>query len=555
MSNPPVRVGLLLDSNTVPVWVEALLTELIEKPYATVALRVYDKGPARETPSPDYNFIDRFTLRIAEKLHQTFAEAPSRVADAFEPKDISELLADIPQLAVPTVKTDRVDVLPDEDIETIRSYDLDLIIRIGFGILENPILHVPKHGVWALHHGDERRNRGGPAAFWETMQSWDTVGSVLQRLTHGKNNRLVLSRSHAPVDRFSIAQTKNNLFWKSQAMMSREIERLHLLGAEKFFSPKRLPEQSELQFYSQRLYEFPHPREYFWLTVNKIWEKIRFITHNKRCVEQWILLYHLSDDPQTSTRQYKQLIPPLDRFWADPFAIERDGKYYIFVEEYPYNTEKGHISVIEMDDQGNISDSEPVLITDSHMSYPFLLEHEGELYMIPESVATNSVKLYRCVEFPNKWEFVQDIMSDVNLVDATLFFKDGLWWLFGNQSYGNRVNRWDECYLYSTKDFRDGNWQSHPSNPISSDVRNARPAGAIIEYNGRLFRPSQNCSRYYGYGFNMSEIVTLTPDEYEEKLVSRIMPNWDDEIIGAHTYNRAGRLNIMDAIKLRRRRR
>ena len=89
MSNPPVRVGLLLDSNTVPVWVEALLTELIEKQYATVALRVYDKGPARETKAPDYNFIDRFTLRIADKLHQTFAEAPSRVADAFEPKDIS----------------------------------------------------------------------------------------------------------------------------------------------------------------------------------------------------------------------------------------------------------------------------------------------------------------------------------------------------------------------------------------------------------------------------------------------------------------------------------
>lgn len=555
MSNPPVRVGLLLESDTVPVWVEVLLTELMEKSYATIALRVYDSGPRREKPDRELSLIDRLTLSVTTKIHHKFAEAPSRVADAFEPKDIGELLAEVPCLSVPTVKTNAVDVLPEQDIETIRSYDLDLLIRIGFGVLEIPIVDVPKHGVWSLHHGDERCNRGGPAAFWETMQSWDTVGSVLQKLTYGKNNRLVLSRSQAPVDRFSIAQTRNNLFWKSQAMISREIERLHMLGADAYFRPERLPKQSELQFYSHRLYEFPHPREYLRLTLNKLWEKFKFITHNKRCVEQWILLYHFSDEPQTSTRQYKQLIPPLDRFWADPFVLERDGKYFIFVEEYPYNAEKGHISVIEMDSEGNISDAEPVLVTDSHLSYPFLLEHEDELYMIPEAVATNAVKLYRCVEFPNKWEFVKDIMTDVNLVDATLYFKDGLWWLFGNQSYGNRVNRWDECYLYSSKDFRDGNWQPHPCNPISSDVRNARPAGAIVEHQGKLYRPSQNCSRYYGYGFNMSEINTLTPETYEETLVSRIKPNWDEQIIGTHTYNRAGRLNIMDAIKIRRRRR
>ena len=191
--------------------------------------------------------------------------------------------------------------------------------------------------------------------------------------------------------------------------------------------------------------------------------------------------------------------------------------------------------------------------TDYHLSYPFLLEHDDELYMIPESVSNNAVELYRCTEFPHKWEYVQDIMSDVQLVDATLYFHDGLWWLFGNQSNGNRAARWDECNLYFTKDFRDGNWQPHPNNPISSDVRQARPAGAIFEHKGKLYRPAQNCSHHYGYGFSMLEIDTLTTENYQETLVSTVEPKWDDKVIGTHTFNRSGRLTVIDAIRLRKR--
>jgi len=207
-----------------------------------------------------------------------------------------------------------------------------------------------------------------------------------------------------------------------------------------------------------------------------------------------------------------------------------------------------------MDKNGNIGEPREVIVTDYHMSYPFLIEHDNELYMIPETVSNGSVELYRCTEFPDKWEFVQYVMDDVKLVDATLYFKDGYWWMFGNQSNCNRADRWDECHLYFTEDFRDGNWQSHPCNPISSDVREARPAGAIIEKDGKLFRPSQNCSHHYGYGFNIFEIMTMTPEKYEERLVSRITPGWDDQIVGTHTYNQTGSLNIIDAIKLRKRR-
>lgn len=551
MSKSPLRIALLLNGDTVPEWVKVLIDEIQAGNYSTIALRIYDNGPERAPENLSKGLVDRLIMKLAVTIHHRFAEGPTRVKDAFQPCDLTPQLEGIDTLYVDTQKTRYIDRFPAADIKTIDSYNLDVIIRIGFGILDGDILHVAKQGVWSLHHGDNRYNRGGPPAFWETMQSWNTVGSILQKLNSEIDNGLILSRGQAPVDRFSLAQTRNNLYWKSQAMISRELNRLHNLGAEAYFASDRLPEQSDFQFYSHRLFKYPLPGEYLKLSIKKFWEKVKYIARNKRYIDQWVLMFHFSDKALTSPRLYKTLLPPKDCFWADPFVIERHGKFYIYVEEYPYATAKGHISVIEMDAQGNTGEPQRCLETDYHLSYPFILEHENELYMIPESVSNNAVELYRCTEFPNKWEYVQDIMSNVQLVDATLYFHEGLWWLFGNESNGNRATRWDECNLYFTKDFRDGNWQAHPHNPISSDVRQARPAGNIFEHEGKLYRPAQNCSRHYGYGFSVSEINSMTPEKYQETLISRVEPKWDDCVIGTHTYNRAGRLTVIDAIRLR----
>ncbi len=69
--------------------------------------------------------------------------------------------------------------------------------------------------------------------------------------------------------------------------------------------------------------------------------------------------------------------PPKDSFLADPFVIARDGKNYVFVEEYPYREGKGVISVLEIDPDGRIGTVQRVLERPYHLSYPFVFEHEG----------------------------------------------------------------------------------------------------------------------------------------------------------------------------------
>src|SRR3569623_3055150 len=56
------------------------------------------------------------------------------------------------------------------------------------------------------------------------------------------------------------------------------------------------------------------------------------------------------------------------RFYADPFVVERGGKIYLFVEEYPYATGRGVISVSELGPDGSFSAPQIVLEEPHHLS-------------------------------------------------------------------------------------------------------------------------------------------------------------------------------------------
>src|SRR5262249_1345472 len=93
----------------------------------------------------------------------------------------------------------------------------------------------------------------------------------------------------------------------------------------------------------------------------------------------------------------------------------------------------------------------------------------------------------------------------------------------------------------------------HPSSPVSSDVRNARSAGIIARRDGRLFRPAQDCSVRYGYGFRLNEIVALSEDRYEERPFCAFDPSaLSISADGVHTYNQCGDLEVIDSCVLGR---
>ena len=105
----------------------------------------------------------------------------------------------------------------------------------------------------------------------------------------------------------------------------------------------------------------------------------------------------------------------------------------------------------------------------------------------------------------------------------------------------------NNLHLFFSDNLISDNWVSHPLNPIISDVRKSRPAGKIFSHNGHYYRPSQDCSKDYGYRTVINKIVKINCEEYEEISVDSIEPNWMEGLKGTHTFNFNEKYTVIDA--------
>jgi hypothetical protein len=241
---------------------------------------------------------------------------------------------------------------------------------------------------------------------------------------------------------------------------------------------------------------------------------------------------------------YKLMLPPKDRFYADPFLFEKDGKAYLFLEDLRYSEGRALISCCELNPDGTHGPNLRGAAPPYHLSYPFLFEENGQIYMIPETKGNRTVELYRATNFPNEWTLESVLLENIYAVDATIHQSDGKYWMFVGISNG-RYSNCDELGIYFA-DALTGPWTPHPANPVVSDVRRAPPAGALFQNQGRLIRPSQDCAKAYGYAIVFSEVITLSETEYDERPIARLDPDWVKGNLGTHTYTRTGQFEVID---------
>ena len=264
-------------------------------------------------------------------------------------------------------------------------------------------------------------------------------------------------------------------------------------------------------------------------------------------IDQWVIMTTKGgsfDSLEWSALQ--ALVPERDRYWGDPFVLAREDRFFVFIEEKIYATGLGRIACLTLDRQGRLISNQVVLERSYHLSYPFLFEERGEIYMIPETAGNRSIELYRCTHFPDRWEFVKTLMKDIYAVDATLLRHENKYWLFANvkEKGGSSL---DALHLfYADSPFTD-QWTPHRSNPVVKDIRSARPAGKLFIQAGRLIRPSQDSSRRYGYALRFNHILKLNENDYAEEPVSTFTPP-GGRMLATHTFNQAGGLTVLDAV-------
>ncbi len=531
-SNPEpskLRVGVFADSRLQPRWLVEALARVARSGFAEILVIAAGEGGSGDEP-------------LLWKLYGRL----DRWAFARGGEDLGE-------------RVDLPSAVPHKHFFVFQGRNpvegsLNLDVAFALGAFDDSLLDgLARYGVWRFRFGE-----GGGAAEPEALAGFRDVarnaalsGSGLSvRLGAGEPLRLAY-QSWSRTYPLSVARNRAQLLSKTSAFAERALRELHRSGYGWL-------EQCRPVSGDRATSGFPGSLELA-SELGAIAGRIAHRGLEKALhVEQWFLAYRFEDAHPGDARAipadlkgFTSLLPPKDRYWADPFVLEKNGRYFVFFEELPFKAGKAHISMVELDAAtGAASASAVVLERPYHLSYPFLLEHEGQLYMVPETARNGTVEIYRCVDFPLSWKLERVLLEGVRCVDATFHRAADRWWIFANLAApGSRVFD-DELHLFHAEKLL-GEWQPHPRNPIKSDARSARPAGQLYWRNGALFRPAQICAPLYGSGLSINRILRLTPTEYAERQVERILPSARDGLLGLHTVNRAGALTVVDAFARR----
>jgi len=530
----PLAVGILVGSFIQPRWAAKIVADIQSSSLARVVLVVTE---ADQGPRP--GLLRRAWSRRHSLLHDAYVRLDGRLfksrPDAFGGEDIRELVRDCAVL----------EVAPQgNDPESVRERGLDVLVVLSPDADPRRFASSARHGAWTLRHAADERDDEAVAGLWEVLSADPTTGSQLIAWSGDSATSRVIYRSYGPTDHVSVCRNRQALYWKSAAFVLRKLKDLAAEGPNGIRAvpdvapraPRRVPGNLTMARLALRL------------ALRYLKGKIRDLLAR----DQWYLAYRLGTGIPRDGQGLVRVLPPRDRFWADPCGVQaEDGRRFVFFEELRYDRPKGTIVAIEIDPTKGPGTPFPVLERPYHLSYPQVFRWQGTYYMVPESSQNRTVTLFRCASFPHAWVEDRDLLTGVDAVDPTIAEIDGRWWLFVNIApYGGGTR--DELHVFHASSPL-GPFVPHAKNPIKSDCRSARPGGPLFRHEGCLYRPAQNCAGAYGSSIILHRVERLTPEEYLETQVEDIVPAWDPEARRAHTFGHADGLVVIDLMRRRRR--
>lgn len=546
LNSGKIRVGVLLESHHVPAWQFAVLESLLQSDVADIAVLILQSGrtaitTTRNGRTTDQSVIYKAFMRVENR---NYDGGP----DACALTNTDSLLRGVNRITLARTTPDTAPPTLPESMQQIRQHDLDLVVALTDPALIDDVDRMSRWGIWYFGYDGHPVTpaNGFKIGFGEVIRRRPYLQSALLVRRPGLPEDLVAVQTTSAVNYQSHLLTRNQHLWKCSTFVSRALGKCNALGGESYLqslpvtrTPAWRSKKHRLASANNTALLFPFMSYLLW----RAWQKVI----RRLYAERWILLFGARSD-RLRPAELKELQPPKGRFWADPYVLFQDGAHYVFFEDASLQTGIGHISVMIANKNGQFGTPKTVIQRPYHLSYPFVFEWRGEHYLVPESAENRTIELYRCIRFPDQWEFQYNLMEDVWAYDATLIKHAGLWWLFANKLGHEGASSWDELSIFFANTPLSRNWQPHPENPVISDVRRARPAGSIFRENGRLYRPSQNCSKRYGYALNINEILELTKNSYKETTVETIKPGWHRSIRAVHSYSCAESLVMMDAI-------
>jgi hypothetical protein len=554
-SAPPLRIGLLLDGLQLPLWKRTIVELVQAAQYAEVTLVLQADAPAPPTERSWRSLLFRGYAELDRRLYGS-----RRSPDPDRLVDCRDLLGGIPEGALRIDPVAGRRVLSEADTTQLRALDLDVILDLGAGPLDGSLPAASRTGVWRCHFGPGRAGGEAHAGYRELAERAPLVTVSLRRDTgDAAPAECLATATTSTVAGVSWALNRFEPLWLASELVVQTLHRLHEHGAGSL-RREPVPDSHAAQAGMQQAPS--NAATIGFLATALIRKARRRVRHiSPALMNEWRLAIRAVPDAEhgipvlQDASGFTWIESPAGRQWADPFILERDGRTWLFFEEYLYDEGRGVISVAPLDADGRPGAVHRILDTGGHLSYPLLFQDGDDVYLIPESGDRRSTTVYRAMDFPYRWEPAFQLGTGLQLLDTTILRENGLYWMFTTVPGRHRAGY---TVLLFWAESLEGPWQHHPDSPISRDIRYARGAGCIVRSGGRLYRPVQDGAGGYGRRVHFFEILELTTESFREEhrgtLDPDSLPDAPRRLEGIHTYNRSGRFEVIDGVRIQRRR-
>lgn len=239
-------------------------------------------------------------------------------------------------------------------------------------------------------------------------------------------------------------------------------------------------------------------------------------------------------------------------WFADPFFLEiHDNTIVLLSEEYIFQQHKGRISLLEIEVIGGkyiLKRVKVVLESKTHLSFPYIIKNNGEVYVLPENIQNGKTIIYKYDSF-NESVDEGHVLIDLPLADPCLFDMNGFYFLMGTG--GSEGNRGLNTHLeiYSSESLM-GPYKRFQC--IDNERSIERGAGAVFYWpEGRLIRPTQCCENRYGEFVYFNELQFLN-GSFTEQTVFKLEPDYRmPRSKCLHTFNVMEDLCVIDGLTYR----
>ena len=520
MENRKLKVGIMCQGPEIKLWQKQCIDHMIATGHVEIKLFIIDDAQNYPPRSLYQKISEVGIIKFLFNIYMRTIYRPASINSA----SISELFCKSPSISCIVKKKGKFSqYFSQEDLEKIRSYDLDIILRFGFNIIRGEILNVPKYGVWSFHHDDEMKYRGGPPCFWEIYHQDVETGSVLQRLTNKLDGGVILKKGIFRTKGYSYSKNIDQAYFESAkwpAWVCNDI----INNTAQYIDDAVTTTDAPI-YRSPTNFQFIRFLFIMWMNfIRNAWFRL-FV------MQKWnvaLVKANVNEFLQQPSAFQKIFLKHKNKstFNADCFGLKVDAKTHIFFEELDYSDQGvGELQVTTVDQDGKEGGRiKPEGISNgSHLSYPYLFTEGSAVYLVPESGARKKIILYKAIRFPGQWKEEAILLNGEKYSDATLLKHEGKYWLFF--TVHNELFDADLHLHLAFSDQITGPYTLHAQNPVKISARSARPAGNVFrDDKGRLIRPAQNFCKSYGGSIVFNEIKNLTEALYEEVEINELHP-------------------------------